>query len=148
MRARRVKAGAANQVKTEVLVQVVPGGLRAVNALEADKLDGLLGREVMASIRQPRNIRFHRKFFALLGTARSMIDEEYTLEQFRALCIAGAGYCDFVQGASGLVAVPRSMSFAAMDETEFDRLYQDVLTFICQKWVLDERQLSTMVEFF
>jgi len=132
----------------EVIMQVLPGGLRAVNALESDKLDGLIGREVMASIKQPRNIKFHKKYFALIGTARSMIDDEYTMEQFRALCIAGAGYCDFVQGDKGLVAVPRSMSFAAMDETEFERLYQDTLTFICKRWVLDQAQLSQMVEFF
>jgi len=138
----------AKQMSIDLIVQVVPSGLRAVNAIEADKLDGLIGREVMATIKQPRNIDFHRKYFALLGTARSMIDEDYTMEQFRALCIAGAGYCDFVQGDNGLVAVPRSMSFAAMDETEFDRLYQDTLTFICKKWVMDENQLSQMAEFF
>lgn len=132
---------------TDVLVQVFPGGLRAVNAIEAEKLDPLLGREIMASLKQPRNIRFHRKYFALLGTARAMVDEDWTLEQFRALCIAGAGYCDFVQGSDGVVAVPRSMSFAAMDETEFDRLYQDTLTFICKRWVLDQTQLAQMVEF-
>lgn len=135
-------------VSTDVLVQVFPGGLRAVNALESDKLSPLIGREVMAKISQPRNIRFHRKYFALIGTALQMVDADYTMEQFRALCIAGAGYCDFVQGAEGLVAVPRSMSFAAMDETEFDRLYQDTLTFICKRWVLDQYQLSQMVEFF
>ena len=135
-------------MSTDIIAQVVPGGLRAINALEADKLDGLIGREVMAKVSQPRNIKFHRKFFELLGTALSMVDEDYTMEQFRALCIAGAGYCDFIEGGNGLVAVPRSMSFAAMDETEFDRLYQDTLTFICRKWVLDEEQLSTILEFF
>ena len=135
-------------MSTDLICQVFPGGLRAVNPLEADKLDGLIGREVMASIKQPRNIKFHKKYFALIGTARSMIDDEYTMEQFRALCIAGAGYCDFVQGDKGLVAVPLSMSFAAMDETEFNRLYQDTLTFICQRWELDQSQLSQLVEFF
>ena len=134
-------------MSTDVLVQVVPGGLRAVNALESDKLATLMGREVLAKVSQPRNIRFHRKYFALLGTAASMIDEDYTSEQFRALCIAGAGYCEFVPFGEKLVAVPRSMSFASMDETEFDRLYHDTLTFICKRWVLDENQLMQMLEF-
>lgn len=132
---------------TEVLVQVVPGGLRALNPVESEKLERLEGRHVMATVKQPRNLVFHRKYFALLGTARSMIDAEYTEEQFRALCTVGAGHCDFVEGDKGLVAIPRSISFASMDQTEFERLYSDTLTFICQKWVLDEAQLSAMLEF-
>ena len=132
---------------TKVITQVVPGGLRAVSAMEADKLDDLMGREVMALVSQPRNIHFHRKYFALLGAARSMIDEDYTLNQFRALCTVGAGYCDFIAGEDGMVAVPKSISFSNMDETEFGRVYQDTLTFICKKWVLDENQLSRIVEF-
>jgi len=133
---------------TDVLVQVVNGGLRAVNGVEADKLNQLRGREVMAKISQPRNIRFHRKFFALLGSALDMADTDMNAEQFRAFCIAGAGYCDFIPGHDGkLVAIPKSISFAKMDETEFDRLYQDVLTFIVKYWSLDEQQLSRLVDF-
>lgn len=135
-------------MSTDVIVQVVPGGLRCVNGVEADKLDTIMGREVMAKVSQPRNIRFHRKYFALLGAALSLIDVDYTPEQFRALCTVGAGYCDFVEGESGLVAVPRSISFAQMDETTFERLYQDTLTFICKRWILDNEQLDAIVRFF
>ena len=47
----------------------------------------------------------------------------------------------------GVVAVPKSISFASMDDDEFERLYSDVLTFICQTWVLDESQINQIVEF-
>ena len=76
-----------------------------------------------------------------------MVDEEYTPEQFRALCSAGAGYGEFIDSENGMVFVPKSISFAAMDDTIFERLYQDTLTFICRKWVLDENQLNQIVEF-
>jgi len=135
-------------VSTDVLVQVVPGGLRAVNGVESDKLNQLRGREVMAKISQPRNLRFHRKFFALLGVAIDMADTNMNDEQFRAYNTAGAGWCDFIPGHDGnLVAVPKSISFGKMDETTFNRLYQDVLTFIVRRWKLDEQQLSRMVDF-
>jgi len=103
---------------------------------------------MMVTIKQPRNIRFHRKFFALLSVARDMADTEYNAEQFRAYVTAGAGYCEFITDKEGgVVAVPKSISFASMDDDEFERLYSDVLTFICQTWVLDESQINQIVEF-
>lgn len=132
---------------TDVLVKIMPGGLRCVNEAESSKLHGLYGREVSARISQPRNLKFHKKYFQLLHVARDMADQDYTTEQFRALCIAGAGYCDFIQGRDGMIAVPRSMSFGAMDEITFNRLYQDTLTFICQRWDLEQHQLNQLVDF-
>ena len=134
-------------MSTNIIMQVFPGGLRAVNDIEADKLDQFMGQELMVTITRPRNIRFHRKYFALLGTAQQMVDDDYTAEQFRAVCIAGAGYGEFIESDVGVVFVPKSISFAAMDDTVFERLYQDTLTFICRKWVLDEQQLNQIVEF-
>lgn len=133
---------------TDVICRVAPGGLMAVNAGEAEKLAELVGREVMAKISQPRNIAFHRKFFALLAAARMMADTEYNAEQFRAYVTVGCGYCDFIKHPEGrTVAIPKSISFGSMDETEFERLYQDALTFICKTWVLDEQQLDEIVRF-
>ena len=54
------------------MVRIVPGGMMASNAIEAEKLEQFRGREMMVKISQPRNLAFHRKFFSLLGTARSM----------------------------------------------------------------------------
>lgn len=132
---------------TEVICTVVPGGLKAANGVEAEKLGAMQGLNVMAKIYRPRNLAFHNKFFALLGVAREWADTEFTEKQFRAYVTAGAGYCDFIPGEDGMIAVPKSISFASMDETEFSRLYQDAITFICKKWVLDQEQLNSIVEF-
>lgn len=134
-------------MSTDIIVKVVPGGLMAANAIEAEKLEPLRGRQVAATLRQPRNIRFHRKYFALLGVGRDMADTELNAEQFRAYVTAGAGYCDFIEGKEGMVAVPRSISFAAMDEAEFARLYSDTLDFICRTWALDAGQVDQIVRF-
>ena len=135
-------------MSTDVLMRVMPGGLVAVNPVEAEKLEPLLGQELMASLKAPRNIRFHRKYWALLGVALDMADTDWNLEQFRAYVTVGAGYCELLIHADGnVVSVPRSISFAAMDETEFNRLYQDTLTFICRKWVLDAEQIDKLVGF-
>ena len=135
-------------MSTDVLMRVMPGGLVAVNPVEAEKLEPLLGQELMASLKAPRNIRFHRKYWALLGVALDMADTDWNLEQFRAFVTVGAGYCEFLMDSEGAaLAIPRSISFAAMDETEFERLYQDTLTFICRKWVLDAEQIDKLVGF-
>ena len=128
-------------------MRTVPGGMMASNQIEADKLNQFMGQEIMVKITRPRNLKFHRKYFALLGTALSMVDDEYTPEQFRALCVAGAGYGEFLDTKEGMVFVPRSISFAAMSGDEFERLYNDTITFVCKKWVLDENQLNQIVEF-
>lgn len=132
----------------KIVCKVVPGGLMCANNTEADKLEDLKGQEVMATITRPRNLPFHRKFFALLGVARDMARTEANPEQFRHMVLAGAGWCDFVQTKSGkLVAVPKSISFAAMDDVEFQKLYSDCMDFICKEWVMDSDQIDQIVGF-
>ena len=132
---------------TDVIMRVVPGGALAVNHIEADKLDQLVGQELMASFKRPRNLAFLRKYMALLGEALPMADTEYNPEQFRAICTVGAGWCTYVERKGKLIAIPKSMSFANMDDTEFERLYQATITFIVKEWPLDESQLNAIVEF-
>ena len=131
----------------EIVMKGVPGGLMASNKIEADKLDRFLGREIMVKVTQGRNLAFHRKFFALLGVGLDMCDTEFNAEQFRAVCITGAGHCDYVEHKGTMVAIPRSISFAKMDEAEFETLYQDVLTFICRNWAVDDATLNQVLQF-
>ena len=133
---------------TEIIVRIVPGGMMASNQIEADKLDQFRGREMMVKISQPRNIRFHRLYFALLGVSRDMADTDLNSEQWRAYLTCGSGYCNFVtDNEGGVVAVPKSIAFANMSEDEFERLYNDTVSFVCQKFVLDESQLTQIVNF-
>ena len=131
----------------DVVVRVVPGGLMGVNAPEASKLENLKGKEVSARISIPRNLAFHRKFFALLDVARDLADTDFNEEQFRAVCITGAGWCDYIEHDGKMIAIPRSISFAKMDDAEFENLYKDVLDFICSNWVIDYNQIDQIVGF-
>ncbi|GAG65838.1 unnamed protein product, partial [marine sediment metagenome] len=91
----------AGEVSTDIIVRIVPGGMMASNAIESEKLEQFRGREMMVKISQPRNLAFHRKFFALLGTARDMADTQYNAEQFRAYCVVGSGYAEYITDAEG-----------------------------------------------
>lgn len=132
---------------TEIYCRVVPGGLMALNQAEAEKLEDLVGREVKAVITQPRNLAFHRKYFALLKVAHDMSNTDMNREQFRIYVQAGAGYCTFTQLDGKSLAIPKSISFASMDEIEFNRLYNDVLSFVCETWALDQEQIQQIVGF-
>jgi hypothetical protein len=133
---------------TEIIVRVVPGGMMAANAIESEKLEQFKGREMMVKISIPRNLAFHKKFMALIGTAYSMADTKLGQEQFRKLCTINAGYSEQIHDGSGEVfTIPDSISFANMSDDRFERLYQDVLTYVCKTWVEDETQLNQIVEF-
>jgi len=130
-----------------VQVRVVPGGLMCLNAAEASLLENMTGQEVEARIYKTVNPKFRRKYFALLKTAFDMADFDGNFEQFRHHVIAGAGYCDFHKYGDSMVAVPRSISWARMEDAEFENLYRDSLTYICQTFVLDRDQLDRIVQF-
>ena len=139
-----------------VMVRVVHGGLRCVNSAEASTLEELVGQEVEARIFKAVNPQFRRKYFALLKTAFDMADflidgEPGNFEQFRHAVTTGAGWCDFIQYSDfrgdKIIAVPRSIQWAKMDDAEFQGLFRDSLTYICQTWVLDEQQLDRIVQF-
>jgi hypothetical protein len=122
-------------VATEIMCKVVTGGLQCLGMAEASKLEDLHGREVMATIKQARNPKFHRLYFAMLKASIDMAHTDYTMEQWRAIVTVGAGHCDFVEHDEKMIAIPNSISFGKMDETQFDKLYNDSVTFICSHYL-------------
>lgn len=103
-----------------------------------------LGATVRADIVQPRNVQFHRKFFAMLKVgfdAWEPPEQEHkglpvqkNFERFRKDCIIAAGYYEPVANLRGEVrAEPKSIAFAKMDETEFEQLYSAVADVLLQR---------------
>jgi hypothetical protein len=127
--------------------KVVPGGVMALGAGESSKLEDLHGREVKVTLTKSRNTKFHRLFFAMLKASLEMIDSNYNMEQWRAVVIAGAGHCDFVTLHDRLVAVPKSISFSNMDETEFGKVYNDAVGWICENYLTDPETIKAQAQF-
>lgn len=86
------------------------------------------GEAYKATISKPRNYRFHKKYFALLNLAFGQQDEYDNFEKFRFVMTMKAGHFEAIKTDKGVVYMPRSISFAKMDEVEFERVYQDMLT--------------------
>lgn len=90
-----------------------------------------IGQVYKADITVPRNTAFHRKAFALVNAAWSLMNEYQqagwrSKEGFRAYLTVAAGYYDvyFNPRLQQFVEVPKSWSFDSMGEDEFTGLYE------------------------
>ena len=104
------------------------------------------GEIVSCEIRRPRNIKFHRMFFALLGKAHENLPEDLaslypTVERFLMAIKCELGYFDMLQTPSGMLyPITRSINFASMDEDEFHKFYREVLRYLCE--ILDVSEIE------
>ena len=120
-------------------IQVIkqPGGLlRPANQVDADLLSGLAnGALLTGDFKQPRNPRFHRKFFAMLNFAYDYwqpqeqeykgLKSEKSFKRFRNEVTVLAGWYIVTTDLRGNVKLePKSISFADMDDTEFSEFYK------------------------
>ena len=86
------------------------------------------GEVIAAQIRRPRNIKHHRKFFALLNAIFQNQEKYLSVEAMRFALIIASGYAEEVQLEGDKVAMrPRSLNFASMDQTEFEAFYEAAL---------------------
>lgn len=102
------------------------------------------GQVIRGKFTKMRNAAFHRKFFALLNLAYEYwepgeIDSKYgkpekNFERFRKDLTILAGYYDTVINIKGEVRVEaKSISFASMDNDEFEKLYNAVLDVVLKR---------------
>lgn len=124
-----------------------PAGLVPSDASAAEWLQRIgVGKPVNATVRQPRNGKFHRKFFAMLDVAYSNhewpeVETKWgrvrtSRQLFRKYVIVKAGHYEADLTPHGEVrAEPKSISWAQMDEAEFSQLYSDVLDVILAEFL-------------
>ena len=103
-----------------------------------------LGQEIKCKLTNPRNLGFHRKFFALLDLAFEAWNApelEYkgqpvqkNIERFRKDIIVLCGHHTASVNFKGEIRLDaKSMSFANMGQDEFERLYSTAIDVILQK---------------
>lgn len=126
------------------------GTLGAVGHEAEEWLKGLKpGQQVWVSVRKARNAKFHRKFFTMLTYAFDVWSDAmpYTewngipikadFETFRKKVTVSAGFYDvhFSGDGQGFELVARSIKFEKMDDEEFERLYNAVITVLIEKFL-------------
>lgn len=118
------------------------------------------GEIVSVDFKKPRNVRFHRKFFALLDFAFEHWEPEQVefkgvkvgknLDVFRGWVTCQAGYYYLAITPDGKVkANPQSISFSKMDEEKFRDLYNKVLDVLLRhvfKQYKNREELESVVD--
>lgn len=130
----------------KIYLYKLSNGTLAPNDNQAiEYLNSLKSNQVVScSISKPRNYGFHRKFFALLQVAYdawNAPDIEYNgqpihknFERFRHDVTILAGYYDASVNLKGEVRLDaKSISFAQMNQDEFEKLYSSVIDVILRK---------------
>lgn len=96
---------------------------------------------------KPRNVQFHRKYFALLnfafdhwtpgeltGKRRENITPEKSFDRFRAdMTILAGYYKQVIRTDNSLLIEPKSISFASMKEEQFEELYSNTINVILKR---------------
>lgn len=127
------------------LGRLVPADEAASAALAKIKL----GADVQVEIKRPRNIKHHRKFFALMQLVYQNQEHYASLEHLVAALKTAVGHCDLVPGKTGvLVALPKSIAFHSMDQSAFDEFYDKCIDIIAKHFLpgVDSDQLRSEVE--
>ena len=119
---------------TTFLIQKRLGSLHPYNDAGTEALSKIGPNEIVKiTFSRPRNLRFHCKFFAMLGIILANQEHYKTTDELLNVCKLRTGHVEMVQTPQGEERWPKSISFASMDETEFSAFYDRAVD-----WMLSE----------
>lgn len=99
-----------------------------------------LNEPIEYEFKKMRNVRFHRKFFALLNIVYENQEVYNSLDHMRKDLTISAGYYDTRYNFDGLeITEAKSISFGSMDENEFSEFYNRIVDVIV-KWLGIDKQ--------
>jgi len=105
--------------------------LAAAEPISQELIEGMRqGEIVTATIKRTRNVKHHRKFYALLSVVFKAQSHFVTLDHMLAVIKKAVGYCDEVKHRGQTIYVPKSISFAKMPQESFETFYDAVVNFI------------------
>jgi hypothetical protein len=120
---------------TEALLRKTMGALRAMDAAGEEVLADIPNNElVRVQISRPRNPQHHRKWRALIAAIFPHQDTYPTEDMLIAAIKVALGYGDTIKLPDGrAIIVPKSLSFAKLDQVGFDAFYDRALSLILNK---------------
>lgn len=124
------------------LIKQFNNALHPATHADVEKLKKVrAGEGIIVNYRKPRNFKFHNKYFALLNYAFDVWEPSddtpaKNFDRFREEVTMASGYYRVVPSIKGDTRyIAKSISFAAMDENEFQELYEKSVSFLL-KYVL------------
>lgn len=119
---------------TIILRKRLGGSLEPTDDMGREALRKIaIGAVVKCDITKPRNIHFHRKFFAMLQLIFENQDWYKSPEQLLEVCKHRIGHVEVIKTKHGEVTRSKSISFAQMDELAFSDFYDRAVN-----WMIEE----------
>lgn len=101
-----------------------------------------VGDRVLCEIKKPRNYEFHKKFFALLRLTFDNLPDciadalgIYCEDDLLVALKLDIGYAEVATVAGHDIIRTKSISFPAMDNTEFEHFYNNCVSVILGKYL-------------
>lgn len=93
------------------------------------------GEIVSVDVKRPRNLMFHRKFFAMLKIILENQPYYRSMDDLLDVCKLAIGHYRTIETKFGQVKIPSSISFAAMDDAAFQEFYNRAVVWVCEEVV-------------
>lgn len=108
-----------------------------------------VGAIVSCEIKQPRNIGFHKKFFALINLVFENQEFYDNIDYLRKELTKKAGYYDTYTNHKGTLCFEaKSISFSSMSQEDFEDLYQRFLDAVEDVFKFDSELIKENIEQF
>ena len=126
-------------MKIEVIKK--DGCLVPSTSMDRHYLDGIKNNTLFTvEIKQRRNAKFHRKFFALLSYVYDSQEKWDTVEQLLLeFKIKLEHFTIYVTTDGTVVYIPKSISFHSMDQHEFERFYSRAVDLVLAEYMPVEK---------
>ena len=132
----------------KLLVIKTPRGLLPVYDSDMDIYSKIpMNEEFEIEYVKKRNLKFHKKYFALLKLAFENQQDYRLLEEMRRDLIITAGWYDEVVNLidGEVLKVAKSISFSSMDEIEFSQLYEATKNVISKWLAIDNETIDNEI---
>lgn len=127
--------GSGTTVSEGIYLTRTVAGLEAHDDQGKDVLRKIkVGEVVQCEITKPRNLAHHRKFWALLNCFWECAGDWSSPYAILIELKVRLGHVHrvVIRETGEIVSVPRSISFASMDQLEFDAFYEKALMELCK----------------
>jgi len=125
--------------------------LKASHGSDYEKLKKLkAGEEYQCEIKKPRNIKFHRMFFALVNMVFENQDNYLSVEDLRHDLTIEAGFYEEITNmfTGEVYRRPKSISFAKMDELEFSEFFTKFVNIVSVLVGVDNETIHENIQSF
>lgn len=103
------------------------------------------GKLFKAEIRQSRNIAFHRLYFALCKRIADGVGRD--AEEISTVFKFATGHTDQIHSKTyGYIKIPKSISFAKLDETGFREFFNQCIRVALTEWGIEPSSLSDLID--